>query len=180
MAANLLASAFFSVLDLSKISAFSLLPALVLALLVRALRRWLAETRGWSWLKSAFVATFIVLAILVNLVYWPDWISTLGKATYGQVPAQFQYTLPETLFGYAVNLARLLFVSLLLALLALPVELVALALKEHAERRHAFGRGLLALALGLYGALFLTWAVVLFLFPWAISGLIYLVFFGFG
>lgn len=179
MAADLLASAFFSVLDLLRASAFSLLPALVLALVVRALRRWLAETKGWSWLKSAFVATFIVLALLVNLVYWPDWISTLGKATYGEVPPQFQYTLPENLFGYAVNLVRLLFVSLLLALLALPIELVALALKEHAERRHGL-HGLLALALGLYGALFLTWAAVLFLFPWAISGLLYLVFFGFG
>ncbi len=179
MAADLLPMAFNSVLDLLRAAALTTLPAFVLALAINALRKALVHRYQWTWMKSAFVATFLVFAVLVNLVYWPDWLSTVGQAAYGQLPPEIQPTAASNALGYAFNEARLLFVALLLTLLAFPVELVTLYFKEHAERRHGV-KGLLAALAGVFMASFLAWAAILFLFPWAVSGVLYLIFFGFG
>ncbi len=179
MAADLLSMALNTVIDLLKVSALTVLPVFVLALLTNAVRKRLAAAKGWSWIKSAFVATFLILAILINLIYWPDWLSTLGTAGYGEIPPEFRYTLPETVFGYAMNLARLLFVALLLTLLALPVEMTALYWKEHCQKAYGL-KGWLSTLAGLFCTLFLAWGVVLLLFPWSITGVLYLIFFGFG
>ncbi|HIH16758.1 MAG TPA: hypothetical protein HA252_05105 [Candidatus Diapherotrites archaeon] len=168
-----------TVFDLLRLSALTVLPAFVLALLTNALRKRLAAGFQWTWLKSALVALFLVAFALINLVYWPDWLSTLGKATYGEIPPEFRPTLPETVFGYVMVEARLLFVALVLALLALPLAFTALYWKEHCQRKWGL-RGWLSTLAGLYCTLFLAWAVVLLVFPWSITGILYLVYFGLG
>src|SRR3989338_2058885 len=84
--------------------------------------RWFSNRFHWSFLRSAFAATYLtVLVLLIIVVLVPVGLS-VREAGVGAVPIELQSSLAEQLFAYGAWLARMILLAAFFSLLILPLE----------------------------------------------------------
>ena len=129
-----------------------------------------------SWAQSAFLSSYVVFFLVLILAFFFPVAQSTRDNALGVFPQELRLSLAELAFQYLFALFRLLAVAALFALFALPLVFIGTFAKEWLADRvpnkpvHSF---------------FATWLVVvvlffiaLFLVPWVVPGLIYLVYWG--
>lgn len=144
-----------------------------------------------SWVKAALLSTFAAMALLMVLVYVLPYLGVLGFAkndTISQSLGEWWYDengtlvsgaspdnpLLGALYASLVTVLRLAFVSAVLALIILPLEIVCSMLFSRLAKKKS--ANIVAFYVSTLAGLLIASAAIL-LFPWIPAGLMYFVFF---
>lgn len=177
MPLNLVLYLIFSLLDLLKGTIVWSIPTFFLVLIITFVRRKVAEKYKLNWVKSAIASTFIVLFTLILILYFSPIVLSLGQETIGEIPAEGRPALLEILGSLILFVLRLFLVAVVISLILLPFEFVAVYLFEKVSRTWR-----LNYYINLYIVSFLVTLIaaiiLLFIFPWSLAGMLYLLFFG--
>lgn len=177
MAQNTVLDILFGLIELVKGAFLLSIPVFVFVFIAIFVRRALAKKYKWNWFKSSIITTYFLVFSLVFVLYALPILQVLTIP--GQIVfPEFQPTILEQFVPLVIQFARLLIVALLLTFLLMPIEFVGLFLFEKISEKtkHAF-------SVRLFATVFITMAVVsivfLFIAPWIVTGILYLIFFGF-
>ncbi len=177
MAENDLLLLLFAVIDLLKGAFLVSIPAFAFVFIAVLVRKALAKKYKWNWFSSSLVTTyFLVFSMTLVLYITPYFDATAGLAPQ-VVPPELQQTPAEFFAPFAAQFARLLIVALLLALLLMPIEFIGLFLFEKISERLHFAYSIRLFLATFLVSLFCSF-IIIFVAPWIITGILYLIFFG--
>ncbi len=187
MPLNLLLNLLFSLIDLAKGSLIFSIPVYLIVLIGVFLRRFFEKKYKLNWFKSSLAATYLLMFALPFFLYISFPAASFGEVTIGEIP----YTarpIGELVFPIILSFIRLLVVAAVLTLMLLPLEFVGVFIFDKQIKRLALIKSKkwskLNYFINLYISVFIlslfTAFVILFLFPWILPGVIYLIFFGLG
>jgi hypothetical protein len=178
MAENFFLQLFYSALDFLWGSFVVSLVVFLFALLALIVRRKIAKRFNLSWVKSTVIVLFVLLFCTVFSVYFFPWSQTLNVPRQS-VPQEFEDSLQSQVGFLFVVLLRLLIVSFVLTLLVFPSVLVGSFLLEWFSTKTR-----LPFVARFFAATFISTALVsyvlLFLAPFILPGVLFMIFFGFG
>ena len=163
------------------------IPIFVVSLCGIALKKFVAEKtakpgekgkpkKAPSEAKAAFIATYIIVFILVLLAYSLPYIMAQDSiAAKDALPDELKPTAQDSAITSAVQLAKLLLVSLAFSIMLLPFEFAGMWVFEKlhlAKKLNGFASVFAAcFAMALCGL------IMLLALPWLLSGVIFLVYF---
>ncbi|VVB99106.1 Uncharacterised protein [uncultured archaeon] len=161
----------------------SLLPSLiifVLAIIGIGLRDRISAETKWKWLSSTLIVTFVICFCLSLLAYFYPLLSAAQEQGLGELPAYLASSPIEIIASFAYGIAKAALFAAVLALLLLPFELVGSYVNSVAAKN--LGRKsnpLIGLAAASYIMTAIGFFIVFFIMPQALTGLLYLLYFGF-
>ena len=127
-----------------------------------------------SWFRAVLLSIFLEVFVLLLVVYFLPAYLGFQEQTYGELLPELQPTIFEIVGGYLFTLVRLLLVSLLFCFLLLPLVFVSSYVFEKLNPKWPH---YLRVFIAVFASTLIGGIVVLLLFPWTISGLLYLIFF---
>ncbi|MFA4907905.1 MAG: hypothetical protein WC602_06545, partial [archaeon] len=126
--------------------------------------------------KAAFIATYIIVFILLLLAYSLPYLAAQDSIAAGNaLPDELKPTAQDFAITSGVQLAKLLLVSLAFSIILLPFEFVGMWVFEKlhlAKKANKFVSVFVACF-----AMALAGLIMLLALPWLLSGVIYLVYF---
>lgn len=170
---DLLSNAVSSLATLVIASIQFAVPMILLVLLVSPLHRFFSR-QFKSWLKSTFAATYLVFLVLLIIAYFVPAGLGIRESALGTMPEALSATLFEQVLGYLFILVRLLVLTAFFSVLVLPLEFLGIFFFEWFSSKTK--NGLAAKILAVWLTVLVTTAVVLFLIPWIVPGLLYLIY----
>jgi hypothetical protein len=185
MVLDLVAYALFSVIDLLKGAFIWSFPVLIFSAFGKLLKDYFEKKYSLSWLKSSFAATYITVLAVTFLVYFlPIVLSFFGR-NMGVVPIELEPSIFESTAIIIYHFFRTIFVALIISLLFMPFsfagsffsELVKKKFPQKKESRKKFFPKLLRFYAGVYLTVLFASMIILFIVPWAVSGMLYFLFF---
>lgn len=184
MPLNFLLKLVFSIIDLLKGSIIFSIPAFVFTVAGVFIGKELMNRYKLSWLLAALLSTFAITAVLVFIIYFTPVLSALGQDTIGEIPAGLAPTVNETVASAILIPLRLLFVSFLIALLFLPLEIIGSFIFEWLSSRYKKMNFYVRLYASVLSTVFISIAIILFALYGVlginiIAGVLYLIFYGF-
>jgi hypothetical protein len=138
----------------------------------------------FSWLSAAALTSYVFTAIIVFAIYFTPVLQSLGQSTMGEVPEMFQPSAQE-IAGQILGVpARLLIVSLFVALLLMPLEFVGSFIYDSLGKKYPKLNHYIRAFAAVFCATLFAWFLILFVFQMIlgidlITGLLYLIFYGF-
>jgi len=178
MALDFLALVFSSFVDLLRGSFVASIPIFIAVLIGLWLKEKIKKKYRLSWVKSVFAATYILSFILIAAMNLVPWLLALGEQTIGTPPPDLSGTILDSVIFAAATIFLLFAKALAVSLIILPLCFIGAFVSEAIEKRfkrHSIAR--------IYAAAFIMSVFVsvllLFVFPWALGGIIYLVLFTF-
>ncbi|MEW6295786.1 MAG: hypothetical protein AB1467_05875 [Candidatus Diapherotrites archaeon] len=176
MVLDLASNAFLSVIDLIKIAFFASIPAFIAVILGKKLKEMLEEKFKGSWLRNSFIVTYVFCLIIVAFLYVFPLMSALGEVDTAGVPEELNPTLADSIIAFFWSVVKVVFSAFVIAVLLIPLEFVGLYVFEWIQKKYKFNY-FAELFLGVFSASLVAVIVLLFLFPWTLTGLIYLIYF---
>ncbi len=176
MVLDLVLKAFFSVVDLLRGSFLLSIPAFVLVFLASFFHAWLSKKYGFSWLKATMITSYLAIFILIMLLYFTPVISGYGESDQGIVPSIFQTTALESAIFFFLLVLRNAVIALLFAFFVLPLEFLSSSVFDYLNEKAKLGKWI-NIFVAVFAACLATAIITLFLLPWIVPGLIYLVFY---
>ena len=180
MPLNLIFGAILALIDLLRITLITAIPAFLIALAGEQLHLRLSKRFSLSWAKSTAISTYLIVTLLIMVLYLvPLYIGFSESPLTGiPTPEVFQVGLLETVVAGVIILLRLLVIGILFTLLLLPfLFFSSYALEKSRERLAKRIPGLVHKFVATFATALLAWIVLLFVFPWALGGLLYLLYF---
>ena len=184
MVSELVPKLLFSAIDLLKGSLVFSLPVFVVVLIAVFFGKFLMKKYKFNWLSAAGLTTYVFTAIILFIIYFTPILQSLGQTTIGTVPDMFQPT-PQEIVGQILGVpARLLIVSLFVALLLLPLEFVGSYVYDFLSKKYSKLNHYVRAFAAVFAATLFAWFLILFIFQLVfgidlITGLLYLIFYGF-
>jgi len=176
MVLDLASNAFFSVIDLIKIAFIASVPAFIGVILGMKLKGLLEKKFKDSWLRNSFIVTYIFCLIIVAFLYVFPLMEAFGETNTAGIPQELNPTLTDSILAFLWSAFKILFSAFVIAILLIPLEFVGLYVFEWLQKKYKFNY-FAELFLGVFSASLVAVIVLLFLFPWTITGLIYLIYF---
>jgi predicted lysophospholipase L1 biosynthesis ABC-type transport system permease subunit len=175
MVLEFLATALFSLLSLLWSALLFAIPVfLAVWFLGRRLVVFFQKRWHRSWIQSVFLASYAMFFVVLIIAFFvPVWQATRDSAV-GIVPAGIAPSFFDLLGRFFFGLVRVLALSAFFSLLALPLVFVGELFKEWFSKRVRSAPVCFFAAVWLAMALVL--AIVLFLLPWVVPGLLYLIY----
>lgn len=176
MAQDLLSNILFSALDFGK--GVFLVSLLVTVFVFCA---WVAKQRlqkrfGLSWIKATSLVTLAMVFCLVCVVFF---LPLIGTSPGYEIPQELQEPLPNQIGFFFFEIFRLFFSSVVISFLLLPLVLIGSFVFDYLAAKTK-----LAFIFRLYLSVLCTTAIasyfLIFLAPFVLPGVFYLVFVGFG
>lgn len=167
----------FSGFDLLRLSVIFSIPAFVLVFLASRVRFWAAKRFHLSWIRSTAVVSFAFVLCLVVLVYFFPIALLVPSALQSDVPPEFAETPLAYLMLFVLAFIRLVLSAAVITLLLFPVIFVGSFLFDWLSSKTRFGF-VIKLYLAVLACTVLSWYFLLFIAPFVLPGIIYLVFFG--
>jgi hypothetical protein len=165
-----------SVAELLKLAFLTAIPSFALALAAGKLHSQISRRFSLSWAKATLISTYLILTLLIIFLYsLPIYLGWVESPLSGQpVPPELQLTVADAAIGLLFAALKVVLAALAYTLLLLPFIFFATYVLERLK-----GRRLPATAKR-FAAVFLSallaWVVLLFVFPFAWGGLIYLLY----
>jgi hypothetical protein len=168
----------FALVDLLRMALIAAIPAFVLTLLGQLLfKKIRGKKKKTSWIVAAFAASYIVmLAVIFFLYLFPLYLgfveSDLAKQT---PPPEMQLTVVDYGVAFFATIVKNALSAAVLTILLLPMLFFASFVSEKIGEK----KKLPALAntfIAVYCTALLAWVIILFVFPWVLSGILYLLF----
>ncbi|AJF60211.1 MAG: hypothetical protein J4224_01585 [Candidatus Diapherotrites archaeon] len=169
MVQDLVSVTVFSLIDLLKGSFISSVPVFIFVFFASKVRRAIAGKYKWSWFKSGFITTYLLIFSLILVLYLQPALPLLQSDPFGETPVEFQTPVLELLLIALIQLVRLLVVALVLSFIVLPLEFIGLFLHEKIKKSFKF-HWALKLYLTVFIVTLLASIFVLFFAQWIISG----------
>ncbi|GEM_PF-5424457 len=173
------AKLFFSALALLK---GALAPAVIvffLALIGKRVRGTIEKEMNWKWLGSTLAATFVISWCIVLLAYFFPIITASQEQGLGLVPSPIAPTLSGIALSYIYGVLKVTLVAAVLCVLLLPLELVGSYIRSVVEKKLGKLPSWSKLLVSAYIVTLLASFIVLFIVPQSVTGLLYLLYYGF-
>lgn len=127
-----------------------------------------------SWIQSAWLASYgMFFVVLIIAFFFPVWEANRDSTT-GIPPPEIRLTLTDMAGQFVFGLVRVILAAGLLALLVLPLLFVGALIKDLIQKR--LRSRFLCIFFGVWATVLLALTVVLFLVPWVVPGLLYLLY----
>ncbi|MFH1256250.1 MAG: hypothetical protein V1494_03060 [Candidatus Diapherotrites archaeon] len=178
MAENIAGLVFASIFEFLKGSFINSIPLFIIVLFGMWLKEKLKRKYRLSWVKSVFAATFIICLALIAFANLQPWFFALGEQTAGTAPPVISETILDSVFFAAATLVLFFLKALVVSLVLLPLEFVGAFVSEAIEKKFKW-HSLARLYISVFVMTAIASALILFAFPWILTGIIYLVFFTF-
>lgn len=178
MAQDFFLLAFFSLLDLLKGSVIFSIPVFVFVFTAIFVRKSLAKKYKWAWFKSSIVTTYFLVFSLVLVIYVLPIVDVNNSVQNYPILPELAPTPLEIATPIILQFFRLLVVALILTFILMPLEFVGLFLFEKISQKIKAAYSV-HIFLTVLASTFFSLAIILFLMPWIVSGIIFLIFFGF-
>ena len=178
MAENPLLFVLYGLFDLLKGSFLVSIIVFVFVFIAIFVRTALAKKYKLNWFKSSILTTYFLVFSLVLVLYIMPVIDILITPATGIILPELQPTPVELLIPFVLQFARLLVIALMLTLLLMPLEFIGIFLFEKISEKFKFAYSI-RLFLTVFAVSVFTSAFVLFVAPWSIAGILFLIYFGF-
>ncbi|MBN2067750.1 MAG: hypothetical protein JW744_04745 [Candidatus Diapherotrites archaeon] len=177
MALELVADILFALIDLVRMSLIVAIPGFLLVLAGQHLFKKLREKFKLNWIQAAGITTYAIVLAIVFIVYlYPFALSFMERAQTGSAPVPI---MELTLVDYGVmvfaTIAKNLLTALVFTFLLLPLLFFASFASEKIRERHKMPE-IANTFVAVFCTAFVSWAIVLFIFPWILNGVLYLLF----
>lgn len=170
---------FFSALALLKGAAIPAVIVFFLALIGKAVRGTIEKEMKWKWLGSTLAVTFVISWCIVLLAYFYPIITASQEQGLGLMPSPIAPQLYDVMLSYLYGVLKVTLVAAVLCILLLPLELVGSYVHSVVCKKLGKLPSWLKLLASAYLVTLLGSFIVLFIVPQSVSGLFYLLYYGF-
>lgn len=153
------------------------IPVFLFTMVAAIARRMTARRFKLSWIASTAIATFFMMLSLTTALYLSPIIQAFQEPSY-TLPPELEPTLSEKAYFVALQTIRLLAVSVVLSLLLLPLELLGSFVFDALSKKTGWPFVVRVYA-GVFATTLLAAYFAFFVFPFALAGIIYMIFYGF-
>jgi hypothetical protein len=181
MPLNIIFNILFGLVELLRMALITSIPCFVLAIVGERVHHWFSKRFSLSWAKSVLISTYLIVTLLIMVLYVvPLYLGFAESSLSGQpVLEELQFTFIDYGMLALLSLVKIVVSSAILSILLLPLLFFAsYALEKSREifedKIPEIGHKFVAV----YATCVLAWLVLLFVFPWAIGGFVYLLYFG--
>lgn len=178
MALNPIENIILSLIDLLRGSITVAIPLFILLLIGQKFRKRIEKETKWSWIKSSFAATFIIMFILMLLGFFYPFLAATQEQALGEVPSIFAPSLDIILLSFVAGIFKALIVALVATLILMPLEFVGLYFHEVISKKLGKQPEWLKLLVTAYVSSVFGSAIILFLVPELIPGILFYLYFG--
>ena len=163
-----------ALVDLVRMSLIAAIPAFLLVLLGQRLNQYIKDKYKLTWIVSAFAATFVVLIPIVFIAYLvPLSLGFLGSQLLWEAAPEFmQPTLLDHAMAIVATVLKNLLSALLFAILLMPLLFFGSFADETLQKRFKLPK-LANLFVSVFLTAALAWIIVLFVFPWVVSAVLW-------
>ena|SRR3989344_559703 len=168
----------FTIIDLLRGALVLSIPVFLLVFAGKWLREKIAEKTKWSWLISALASTYCLMWALLLLLYFFPYIAALGESNVGEVPSIFATTAGSLIESYVFGLVKVTISALVVSLLLMPFELIGAFIYEWVNKKLPTQKPPVNLFITSYLVSLVSAAIVLFIIPEAVTGLLFYIYFG--
>jgi hypothetical protein len=176
MVLDIVANVFLSFLDLLKGSLLIAVIVFFFVLIARVLSKKLTERFKFSWIKSSIASTYAVLFVVLLVLYFFPMTVGFSEEDLGVVPKELQWNAFDFFYLIGGGLLRVALLSALFSVFLLPLEFVGVFLLEKVKEKWGFPE-LVNVFASTFGATLLGLFIILFVFPWMLTSIIYLIYF---
>ncbi len=178
MVQDILVNLFTSMVELLRLSLLLGIPMFFCAIIIAFLARKFSERFGMGFARASFFSTYlVVLALIIVLYFYPFYLGFMESNVVKQPKPPFlALTALDFIAALPAFAFKFLLDALLFTLLALPIEFAALYVFDLLKSKYAIQKTT-ALAASVFAAAIITVLIALFVFPFAITGLVYLLYF---
>ncbi|HLC92705.1 MAG TPA: hypothetical protein VJH23_03285 [archaeon] len=176
--ANPLELLLFSLLDLLKGSIVIAIPLFILIVIGKWLRERIQAKTKWTWLFSALAATFALVWTGILLLYFLPFLLALNESGIGEIPAMFAPSAGDVLASYIFGLVKVSVSAAVVSLVLMPFELIGAFIFEWVMKKRRKANKLVNLFIASYIASVISAAIVLFIIPEAVTGILFFIYFG--
>jgi len=173
MPLQFIAETAIALLDIAVITLIVAIPAFIVLLPAQKLNTWLKEKFSLSWSAAAFATAFLILLPIVFALYLiPLAIGASLVKAAGTNPEFMQLTMLDYAMAVIATIVKNLLSTLLFTILLMPLVFFASFAREKVEQRfkvHRLAKDFLATFL----TTGLAWAILLFVFPWVPTAIIW-------
>ncbi len=163
-----------AVVDLVRMSLIAAIPAFLLVLLGQRLDQYIKDKYKLSWIVSAFAVSFVILVPIVFIAYLvPLSMGFLGsELSWETAPEFMQPTLIDVAMAVVATVVKNLLSALLFAILLMPLLFFGSFAEEALQKRFKLPK-LANLFVSVFLTAALAWIVVLFVFPWVVTAVLW-------
>jgi len=166
-------------IELIRLALIAAIPCFAIVLAAEQLHKKAAQRFKLSWAQATLFSTYLIVTLLIMVLYaLPFYLGWLESPLSRQpIPVELQPTLFEVATAALFSIAKILISGAIFTVLLLPFAFFATyVLEKIAEKKRlpAFANKFVAV----FAACLLAWLLLLFVFPFAFGGLVYLVYWG--
>ncbi len=172
------ASIVLGILDFLRIALLFTVPVFLVSIPALLAKERLAKKFNLNWIQSALITTYLALTIILIFLYlYPYALGFFESETASETAPSILATTPQDmLVAVFLGIIKILSTALVLTVLALPFEFFAAFVLEKLKelKIHALAKNFITA----FCSCLLALIIVFFVFPWAFSGIIFLIFWG--
>ncbi|MFH1390934.1 MAG: hypothetical protein ABIH20_01340 [Candidatus Diapherotrites archaeon] len=178
MPINPLENLLFSIIGLLQGSIIVCVPVFILVLFGQELREKIEEETKKTWMTTAFIATIIMVYILLLIAYFLPFITASQEIGLGEVPSIFAPDPLTLLISFIAGVLWVGVVTIVVSLLLMPFEFVGAYIHEVVSKKLGKKPEWLKLLITSYLISVFASAIILFLVPEVITGIFYFLYYG--
>jgi hypothetical protein len=165
-----------SIVSLIKGAFILSIPVFFIVLIASFLRKKIENYFKLQWFSSALITTIIFFLAIVSILYYFPFLLALNESRLGILPIEFQPTFFESFSAFLLSLIHVIIVAIVLTVLIIPIEFFGLFLTEALEQKFKLNK-LINLFVTVFCLTTIVSSIILFVFPWIVSGMIYFIYF---
>ncbi len=166
------------IMDLLRIALIISIPLFLASIPALLFKNWLAKKFSLSWIQSALITTYLAVTIILIFLYlFPYYLGFSESILAKQIPPSMLAITPADIaVAIFLTILKILVNALILTIILLPLEFFAefasdkLKEKKFPQLAKNF---VIAYCTGLLATI-----IILFVFPWIISGIVFLLYWG--
>lgn len=178
MPLSVLFEALATAIEMLRLTTITSLPCFAILLAAKRLNSALSNRFRLSWAKSVFISTYLTTTLLIIVLHLALLYTGLSESplTTQPVPPALQPTMPETVAAVLLATATILIKGLLFSVLLMPFLFFATYVMEKLKEKNIPTPAKEFIAV--FASNLLAWTLLLFAFPFAWGGVLYLLFWG--
>ncbi|MDD5163658.1 MAG: hypothetical protein PHD95_05635 [Candidatus ainarchaeum sp.] len=166
------------IIDLLRIALIIAIPLFLVSIPALFFKNWLVKKFSLNWIQSALIATYLAVTIILIFLYvFPYYLGFSESILAKQIPpGMLAITPADIAVAIFLTILKILVNALILTIIVLPLEFFAefasdkLKEKKFPQLAKNF---VIAYCTGL-----LVTIIILFVFPWIINGIVFLLYWG--
>ncbi|MEM4262040.1 MAG: hypothetical protein QXI10_03680 [Candidatus Diapherotrites archaeon] len=166
-----------SIIGMAKGSFYVSIPVYLLVIIGNFIKNKVQESGIKSWLASSFIATNLVLFVILFLAYFLPVISSLQENEIGIIPSTIAPTPTTILSNFLWGVIKVILATLLLSTILMPLELIGSYIHSKIVTKFPKLNNYIRLYLTSLICSFLGSLIVLFIIPELPTGFFYFLYF---